>query len=140
MANFALLWKARIIEKYKKEYEQEKINSILLANVEIPKKTLMQKWSHYSYNTKKRLTKKFNDFCPEGSALSNFLVNLTTDQTFANFLMKSLIGFIGGIVSTYLCFMFFVFQLSISLMHATIMSSIMGVLLTLGLAFSYRVR
>uniref|UniRef100_A0A2A4JCQ8 Uncharacterized protein n=1 Tax=Heliothis virescens TaxID=7102 RepID=A0A2A4JCQ8_HELVI len=49
-------------------------------------------------------------------------------------------GFVGGIILTYLCFMFFVFQLSISLIHATIMSSIIGVLLTLGLAFSYRIR
>ncbi|KPJ00014.1 DC-STAMP domain-containing protein 1 [Papilio xuthus] len=140
MANFALLWKARIIEKYRSEYEKEKINSVLQTNVEVPKNTLMQKWSHYSYNTKKRLVKKFKHLCPEGSSVFNLLVYLTTDQTFPNFLMKSIIGFIGGIVFTYLCFMFFVFQLSISLMHATIMSSIIGVLLTLGLAFSYRVR
>lgn len=140
MANFALLWKARIIEKYRSEYEKEKSNSVLQTNVEVPKNTLMQKWSYYSYNTKKRLVKKFKHLCPEGSSVSNLLVYLTTDQTFPNFLMKSVIGFIGGIVFTYLCFMFFVFQLSISLMHATIMSSIIGVLLTLGLAFSYRVR
>ncbi|XP_045539859.1 uncharacterized protein LOC106719048 [Papilio machaon] len=140
MANFALLWKARIIEKYRSAYEKEKINSVLQTNVEVPKNTLMQKWSHYSYSTKKRLVKKFKNLCPEGSSVFNLLVYLTTDQTFPNFLMKSVIGFIGGIVFTYLCFMFFVFQLSISLMHATIMSSIIGVLLTLGLAFSYRVR
>ncbi|XP_068625387.1 uncharacterized protein [Battus philenor] len=139
MANFALLWKARIIEKCRLEYEQEKINSVLNSNVEIPRNTLTKKWSR-SYNMKKRLIERFRNLYPEGSSVSNFFVYLTTDQTFPNFLMKSVIGFIGGIVFTYLCFMFFVFQLSISLMHATIMSSIIGVLLTLGLAFSYRVR
>ncbi|CAG4964297.1 unnamed protein product [Parnassius apollo] len=140
MAHFALLWKARVIEKCRLEYEEEKIHSVLLTNVDIPKRTMMQKWTHYSWNTKQRLIKKIKKLYPEGSSISNFIVYLTTDQTFPNFLMKSVIGFIGGIILTYLCFMFFVFQLSISLIHATIMSSIIGVLLTLGLAFSYRVR
>ncbi|KPJ07311.1 DC-STAMP domain-containing protein 2 [Papilio machaon] len=41
MANFALLWKARIIEKYRSEYEKEKINSVLQTNVEVPKNTCL---------------------------------------------------------------------------------------------------
>lgn len=140
MAYFALLWKARTIEKYRRNYEAEKINSILISNTQIPKQSLSQRWRNYRYDTKKRLSKTFRKWYPEGSALSNLFFYLKTDQTFPNFVLKSILGFVGGIILTYLCFMFFVFQLSISLMHATIMSSIIGVMLTLGLAFSYRIR
>lgn len=140
MAYFALLWKARTIEKYRRNYESEKIKSIMLANTQIPKQSLSQRWRHYRYDTQKRISRTFRKWYPEGSSLSNLVFYLKTDQTFPNFVLKSVLGFFGGIILTYLCFMFFVFQLSISLMHATIMSSIIGVLLTLGLAFSYRIR
>lgn len=140
MAYFALLWKARTIEKYRLKYEKEKINSIVAANAELPRHTFYQKWKLYRYDSQKKLSRICRRLCPEGSRVSNFFVYLKTDQTFSNFLVKSVIGFVGGIVLTYFWFMFFVFQLSISLIHATIMSSIIGVLLTLGLAFSYRIR
>lgn len=142
MAYFTSLWKARIIENCKKEYEDEKINSILASNTEIPRKTtsVMQKWRIYRRNTKTRVTGKLKKWFPEGSSVSNLYYYMKKDHACPNFVLKSIIGFLGGIVLTYLCFMFFVFQLSISLMHATIMSSVIGVLLTLGLAFSYRIR
>lgn len=140
MAYFALLWKARAIEKYRIRYENEKINSILQQNPEIPRRTLYEKWSYCRYTTKKRIAKALHRHCPEGSKLSNFYIYLRTDKTFLNFIWKSILGFVGGIILTYLCFMFFVFQLGISLIHATVMSSIIGVLLTLGLVFSYRAR
>nr|XP_034837082.1 DC-STAMP domain-containing protein 2-like [Maniola hyperantus] len=142
MAHFTSLWKARIIENCKREYEDEKINSILASNVDIPHKTtsMMQKWRIYRRDTKTRLTGKLKKLFPEGSSVSNLYFHLKSDQTFPNIVLKSVVGFFGGIVLTYLCFVFFVFQLSISLIHATIMSSIIGVLLTLGLAFSDRIR
>lgn len=127
MAYFTLLWKARAIEKYRSRYEKEKINSILQQNPEFPR-TLHEKWSYCKRNTKKRLARCLRRCFPE------------LDQTIPNFVWKSILGFVGGIALTYLCFIFFVFQLSISLIHATIMSSVIGVLLTLGLAFSYRAR
>ncbi|XP_026734949.1 uncharacterized protein LOC113498907 isoform X3 [Trichoplusia ni] len=139
MAFFALLWKARTIEKYRINYEKEKINSIAMGNTQM-EQTLTQRWRHYRTDTQKKISRTFRRWYPEGSGVSNFFYYLTTDQTFPNFLFKSVMGFVGGIILTYLCFMFFVFQLSISLIHATIMSSIIGVLLTLGLAFSYRIR
>lgn len=139
MAFFALLWKARTIEKYRQNYEKEKINSIVMGHTQM-EQTLSQRWRHYRYDTQKRISRTFKKWYPEGSGVANFFLYLRTDQTFPNFLLKSMMGFVGGIVLTYLCFMFFVFQLSISLIHATIMSSIIGVLLTLGLAFSYRIR
>ncbi|XP_045780299.1 DC-STAMP domain-containing protein 2-like isoform X2 [Maniola jurtina] len=142
MAYFTSLWKARIIENCKKEYEDEKINSILTSNINIPRKTtsMMQKWRIYRRETKTRLTGKLKKLFPDGSSVSNLYFYLKTDQMCPDIILKSVVGFFGGIVLTYLCFVFFVFQLSISLIHATIMSSVIGVLLTLGLAFSYRIR
>lgn len=139
MAYFALLWKARTIENYRQKYEKEKINSIVLGNAQL-EHTLSQRWRCFRFDTKKRIYRLFKKLYPDGSVISNFFLYLMTDQTFPNFLLKSVMGFVGGIILTYLCFMFFVFQLAISLIHATIMSSIIGVLLTLGLAFSYRIR
>lgn len=136
-----MLWKARNLERYRRKYEKEKMISITLAKTVAPRKSLFQRIETcFQYNVKRQMKQAYNKLFPEGSSFSEFLIYLRTDQTFPNFVLKSVLGFVGGIVLTYLFFMFFVFQLAISLMHATIMSSIIGVLLTLGLAFSYRVR
>ncbi|CAH2097131.1 unnamed protein product [Euphydryas editha] len=140
MAYLTSLWKARIIEKYRQEYENEKFNSLLTSKTEIPQKTIMQRWRCYGQNTKRRMTGQLKQWFPDGSSVSNLYFYLKSDHALPSFVLKSLIGFIGGIVLTYLCFIFFVYQLSISLFHATIMSCIIGVLLTLGLAFSCRMR
>lgn len=140
MAFLALLWKARTIEQCRLKYEKEKLNSIQITNTLNPKKSLYERWKLVNFQTKQRLTHVFGKMCPEGSTMHNYFYYLNTDLTFPNFVLKSVIGFVGGIILTYLCFLFFVFQLSISLIHATLMSSIIGVLLTLGLAFSYRIR
>ncbi|XP_050357361.1 DC-STAMP domain-containing protein 2-like [Nymphalis io] len=86
------------------------------------------------------MTGHLKKWFPDGSSVSNLYFYLKSDHALPRFVLKSFIGFVCGIVLTYLCFIFFVFQLSISLIHATIMSSIIGVLLTLGLAFSCRIR
>ncbi|XP_050681874.1 uncharacterized protein LOC126977205 isoform X2 [Leptidea sinapis] len=83
-----------------------------------------------------RLSENFKRCIPRSWATKLYV----TEKPFPNCLLKSIIGFLGGFALTYLCFIFFVFQLSISLLHATFMSSIIGVLLTLGLAFSNRIR
>lgn len=140
MAFLALLWKARAIERCRLKYEREKLNSIQITNTLNPKKSLYERWKLVNVHTKEHLSNVFGKMYPEGSLMHNYFCYLNTDLTFPNFVLKSVIGFVGGIVLTYLCFLFFVFQLSISLIHATFMSSIIGVLLTLGLAFSYRIR
>lgn len=140
MAHFALLWKARTIEKQRQRYENEKINSIFMSRPDMPDKTLSQKWRHYKQDMHKRLSRTFSKWYPEGSTVSNFFVSLRSDMKLPSILLRSLYGFIGGLVLTYLAFMFFVFQLSLSEMHATVLSSILGVLLTLGLTFSNRTR
>lgn len=140
MAYFSSIWKARIIERCRQEYENEKIISILTSKTEIPRKTMMQKWRFYGHNTKRRFKGRLRELFPDGSSVSNLYFYLKSDHAFPSLFMKSAIGFVGGIALTYLCFIFFVYQLSISYPHATVMSSIIGVLLTLGLAFSTRIR
>lgn len=140
MAHFALLWKARTIERYRRNYENEKINSIIMSNSEIPEKTFRQRWINYSHGVQNRLSRTFSKWYPEGSTMSNFLVNFRAEMKFPHILLRSLFGFVGGLVLTYLCSVFLVFQLSLSLVHATVLSSLFGVLITLGLTFSNRMR
>ncbi|XP_060806892.1 DC-STAMP domain-containing protein 2-like [Amyelois transitella] len=140
MAHFALLWKARTIEKYRQNYENQKYISVQKTNTPMPQKSLSQRLRCYRQDTQKRFSKIFQKLYPEGSSLSNFFLYLRTDQACLYFVLKSLLGFLTGLGLTYLCFLFLVFQLSISLFHATIVSSIIGVLLTMSLAFSYRIR
>ncbi|KOB77699.1 hypothetical protein OBRU01_03658, partial [Operophtera brumata] len=114
MAHFALLWKARTIEKYRRNYENEKINSITMSNSEIPEKTLLQRWRNYSHHVQNRLSRTFSKWYPEGSTMSNFLVNFRAEMKFPHILLRSLFGFVGGLALTYLCSVFLVFQLSLS--------------------------
>ncbi|XP_018322438.2 DC-STAMP domain-containing protein 2-like [Agrilus planipennis] len=69
-----------------------------------------------------------------------FFYKLRKDGSFENFTFKSLVGFVSGIFLTYLFFMIFVFQLNMKFGTATIMCSAIGGILTIGLAFSYKVR
>lgn len=65
---------------------------------------------------------------------------LRTDGSLENYILKSAFGFLGGIFLTYIFFVFFVIQLSFTLSSATMLCSVLGVIFTLGLAFSYRIR
>ncbi|KAL4097578.1 hypothetical protein QTP88_022329 [Uroleucon formosanum] len=61
---------------------------------------------------------------------------IETNGTFINFLLKSLLGFMSGILLTVGMFMFLLLQLNYSYSKATVISSAIGGVLTLGLAFS----
>ncbi|XP_050526772.1 DC-STAMP domain-containing protein 2-like [Daktulosphaira vitifoliae] len=61
---------------------------------------------------------------------------LQTDGTFLNFVVKSTIGFMSGILLTKVIFLVFLLQLNYSYTKATILSSFIGILLSIGLAFS----
>ncbi|XP_045532250.1 uncharacterized protein LOC123719953 isoform X2 [Pieris brassicae] len=119
------MWKARVIENYRQEYD-EKIN----ASTHSKTRTVAEasRVRCQMYEAKRRI------FGLKYTSLK------CADQTIPNCLLRNCVGFIGGILLTYLCFIFFVCQLSIPLVHAIIMSSIIGLLLTLGLAFSNRIR
>ncbi|XP_066587675.1 uncharacterized protein [Prorops nasuta] len=142
MAFFQLILKARKLEKARLIYEDEKLKSIEISEGAKPHYTFQQKLRRQKLRCKrktKELLRKVTT-CPEGSWFHRRAVMLRTDGTFENYIFKSLLGFLGGIFLTYLFFMFFVFQLNFTLQSATLLCSIFGIILTLGLAFSYRVR
>lgn len=93
-----------------------------------------------------RLKKKVNSLCSRiifGSKDSwcyKKIAAIRTDGTLENYVAKSFVGFFGGILLTYMFFMFFVLQLKFKLSSATMLCTVIGVILTLGLAFSLRVR
>ncbi|CAG9857121.1 unnamed protein product [Phyllotreta striolata] len=57
-----------------------------------------------------------------------------------NYALKSLLGFLSGVVLTYVFFFVLVFQLKVRVSMATVMCSVMGCVLVNGLAFSSTVR
>ncbi|XP_047512463.1 uncharacterized protein LOC125054541 isoform X2 [Pieris napi] len=119
------MWKARVIENYRQEYN-EKHNTSSHSNTRTVPETSRVRCQ--VYEAKRRIY-----------GLSHISLKCA-DQTIPNCLLRNCVGFVGGMLLTYLCFIFFVCQLSIPLVHAIIMSSIIGLLLTLGLAFSNRIR
>ncbi|XP_046414178.1 DC-STAMP domain-containing protein 2-like [Neodiprion virginianus] len=123
-------------------YQDEKMRSI-----EVSKGAKI----HYTFRQKIRYKKKllilrFKNWlkslasCPKDSWFHEKAVLLRTDGTFENYVLKSVLGFLGGIFLTYMFFMFFIFQLNFTLSSATLFSSFLGIILTIGLAFSNRVR
>ncbi|KAL2719595.1 DC-STAMP domain-containing protein 2-like [Vespula squamosa] len=141
MAFFQLVVKAHRLEKLRHRYEDEKLKSI-----EISKGAKHLTWSQRFRHKKLRCKRKVKNFWrritsfPEDSWLHKKAVLLRTNGTFENYILKSIFGFIGGVILTYIFFMFFVIQLNFSLTSATLLCSIIGVILTLGLSFSYGVR
>ncbi|XP_049771090.1 DC-STAMP domain-containing protein 2 [Schistocerca cancellata] len=79
-------------------------------------------------------------WCQPGTRFGKFWHKLLFYGTLENYVMTSCLGFFGGMLLTYILFMFFVFQLHFSTKKATILCSMIGTVLTLGLAFSYYVR
>ncbi|XP_022248360.1 DC-STAMP domain-containing protein 2-like, partial [Limulus polyphemus] len=67
-------------------------------------------------------------------------IQLFTPDTFANTMIKSLLGFIAGVIIVFLIQDFLVFQLDISPPIATPICIVMGFFLSLGLAFHIHVR
>ncbi|XP_076544271.1 uncharacterized protein LOC143305224 [Osmia lignaria lignaria] len=142
MAFFQLLLKARKLEKARVKYEDEKFLSIEISKGAKPKYTLKQKFRRKKLFLKKKVKKFFDKILsvPKNSWSYKKIIAIRTDGTLENFVAKSLFGFISGILLTYMFFVFFVFQLNFKLSSATTICTIIGVILTIGLAFSYRIR
>lgn len=142
MAYIRTMYKSMKIERYRKDLDKEKQTSIAVSKGKKGKFNLRQKYKHFLFILRKRIENVLccKCFCPEGSCLYKILFNLNHDGTCENFTLKSILGFIGGFFLTYIFFMFFVFQLNFKLSTATIMCSFFGIILTIGLAFSFKVR
>ncbi|XP_076241492.1 DC-STAMP domain-containing protein 2-like [Calliopsis andreniformis] len=142
MAFFQLVLKARKLEKVRLRYEDEKLRSIEISKGAKPRYTLKQRIRLKKF----WLKKKVKNLCgkifsvPKDFWLYKKIVAIRTDGTVENYVAKSFFGFFGGILLTYIFFVFFVLQLKFKLSSATFLCTIIGIILTLGLAFSLRVR
>ncbi|CAL7950629.1 unnamed protein product [Xylocopa violacea] len=142
MAFFQLVLKARKVEIARQRYEDEKLTSIEISKGAKPAYTLKQRYRR----RKLWLKRKVKRFCdkifavPKDTWTYKKIIAIRTDGTLENYIAKSLVGFVGGIILTYIFFIFFVFQLHFKLSSATFLCTIVGAILTLGLAFSFRIR
>lgn len=142
MAFARLMCVASKVDKAKNHLLVEKENAVNASRGDRVKIGLKLKWRHFwidfSYNLKKRFSNMCS--CCRDTKLQRSCYRLRHDGTCENFTLKSIAGFIGGFLLTYVFFMFFVFQLNFKLSTATIMCALVGSILTIGLAFSHTVR
>lgn len=142
MAFASLVLKARRIQARQRKYYREKKNAIRISQGKKTDYTLTDKINHFLFDIKLGIRKWCNRLCsfPKKSFMHKICVKLRHDGTFENYALKSIAGFIGGFILTYIFFMFFVFTLNFKISTATTTCSIFGTILTLGLAFSKRIR
>lgn len=130
-----LTLKARRITKRKKVLQKEKNDAYIAAFGSKPKNSLTGKIHNYLTWIKRRLCS-----LPTNSFLHKTCMKLKRNETLENFYLKSFLGFLGGYFLTYIIFMFFIFTLNFKLYTATAICASFGTVLTLGLAFSQKVR
>ncbi|XP_070169409.1 uncharacterized protein [Polyergus mexicanus] len=142
MAFLQLLLKARKIEKARLNYEDEKLRSIEISEGVKPRFTLKQRLRRKRLKYRKKVEHFWSRIISpiKYSWIYKKMKLLRTDGTLENYILKSVFGFLGGIFLTYMFFVFFVIQLNFTLSSATMLCSVLGMILALGLAFSYRVR
>ncbi|XP_017783011.1 PREDICTED: DC-STAMP domain-containing protein 2-like [Nicrophorus vespilloides] len=133
-----LICTAKRLEKKKLDLLQEKHGAWNQAQDKEAAFTLGQKYRRRMVDLRRRCTRCCS--FPKHSFLYRRCFNLRRDGTCENYTAKSVAGFFGGFCLTYVFFMFFVLQLNFKLSTATIMCSIFGSILTIGLAFSFKVR
>ncbi|XP_062532339.1 DC-STAMP domain-containing protein 2 isoform X1 [Bombyx mori] len=127
MSYFSLLFKS-------KKYD----NGGLAGSIPNNLTQIEETTKHISFKT--NFTVYMRQLCPDGTSVSNFFIHLSPQQAIPRVICNTIAGFTAGIIMTYFCYSFLVYQLSLSLFHATVISSVVGVLLTMGLGFSYRIR
>ncbi|XP_068981009.1 DC-STAMP domain-containing protein 2-like [Bombus flavifrons] len=143
MAFFQLVLKANKLEKLRQSYEDEKLTSIEISKgIVKPVYTLKQQIRRRKIWFKKKVSHLLDKIFAilRDSWIHKKIVVIRTDGTLENYIAKSFAGFVGGIFLTYIFFIFFVFQLHFKLSSATFLCTIIGIILTLGLAFSFQVR
>lgn len=135
MAFVKLMCTASSLKRLKTQLEEEKVDAIRISKDRKPKR----RFRHigvdiglYFNNIRKNIR---NCFC-----FHKFCYKLRHYGSFENFILKSLIGYIGGFILTYTFFLFFTFQLNFKITTATVFCSILGIILMIGLAFSEKVR
>lgn len=135
MAFLKLICLASSLKKIKTELEEEKIDSTAIFQEKKPKRRLR----HFGVDIRLFL-KKCVKYITDCFCCHKFCYKLQHYGSFENFILKSLIGYLGGFILTYTFFLFFVFQLNFRITTATVVCSILGIILMIGLAFSTKVR
>ncbi|XP_014221315.1 DC-STAMP domain-containing protein 2-like [Trichogramma pretiosum] len=142
MAFFQLVVKAHRLKYRRVRYQEEKLASIQLSRGVKVKLSLWQRARRKKLELKRKARDCLSSLScwPEESLLGRLYRALKSPGTLENYILTSLLGFLFGVLLTYLFFLFFVFQLRFGVIAATIACSVLGLLLSLGLAFSGRVR
>lgn len=142
MAFAALLVKAQYIKWRKYRLLREKKELVQQKEGAEPSYSCLERLEHLFVDLRHRA-----EICCRrwlsprtGSCCERFLRRLRHAGTLDNFLLKSLVGFLAGFLLTYVFFMFFVLTLNFRISTATTICSVVGGVLTLGLAFSKTVR
>ncbi|XP_023019209.2 DC-STAMP domain-containing protein 2 [Leptinotarsa decemlineata] len=135
MSFVQLMFKASQLKRFKNELVEEKLDAIKIKN----KEKRHFRFRHIGIKIRARLKRSIKRitycFC-----CRKFCFKLRHDGSCENFVLKSFLGFIAGLVLTYIFFMFFVFQLNIKITTATVVCSLLGCVLMNGLAFSSKIR
>ncbi|KAJ8955683.1 hypothetical protein NQ318_008554 [Aromia moschata] len=135
MAFVQLMSTSLKLDRLRRELAEEKVDAVKIAKTEKPR----WKLRHLAVDMRVFFRRFFR------RALSCFFFekccyNLRHHGSCENFTLRSVVGFLSGYLLTYVFFMFCVFQLNFKLTTATVMCSILGCILTIGLAFSTKVR
>lgn len=140
MAFVSLIFSAQKLKKLQQALEEEKLDAIKANEDKTFKKKF--KFRHIGVDIKEALKNGFRRAfkCSEGSPGYQTCYKLGHEGSCENFVLKSALGFVGGIFLTYLLYVIFIFQLNIRLTSATVICSLFGCVLTVGLAFSSKVR
>ncbi|XP_050305805.1 uncharacterized protein LOC126742959 isoform X2 [Anthonomus grandis grandis] len=140
MAFISLILTAQSLIKLKKALEEEKLESIKASeDVHVKKKF---KFSHIGVDIKETVKNFFKKLfrCSESAPCYKTCYKLGHEGSCENYTLKSILGFFGGVFLTYFCYILFIFQLNVKLTSATWICSFLGCILTVGLAFSSKVR
>ncbi|CAD6221959.1 GSCOCG00011669001-RA-CDS [Cotesia congregata] len=134
MAFFKFMVKSSRLEKSKNFYFQEKINSISIKEVKKTHHNFLQKIKIY------HLMYKLQKSVSNLAILLSFVISIiSSNGTFENKIFKSIVGFLSGILLTFTFLCFLVYS-KFTLSSATFFCSLSGIVLTISLAFSYRIR
>ncbi|XP_066142810.1 DC-STAMP domain-containing protein 2-like [Euwallacea fornicatus] len=140
MAFVNLILTARTLKRQKKALIEEKLEAIKADEEQNHRKKFQ--FRHIGVDLKEAVKR----FCKrivsrgEGSCGYRTCYKLGHEGSCENYVLKSVLGFVAGVILTYFLYIVLIFQLNVELTSATLICSALGCVLTIGLAFSTRVR
>lgn len=147
MAFAQLVYKSLKIQSLRNSLQVEKEECVKVVKKQISKvhrrrvihywldfKEYVKNWRPWSKQKKKPCPGVKDDPCYQ------IIYEITHEGSYLNYAVKSIIGFLAGFFLTYLFFIILTLQISMPITKATALCSIIGCILTIGLAFSTKVR